>query len=175
MPAKFLSILSALCALFAASCTTFDKEAEKPLASLETNLPAADLRPALVEVFGRRGLACAAPGANPMFFEGKANRAELFAYKDFGEYDQVIVERAHIDLVPTAAGIRMQARVQIISNPGTLFEDAKFPIVGMRARYKKMLENAAAIAGGRPVSFAPEEPPRKASPSYEVPLPLENL
>lgn len=166
-----LLILALAAVLVPVSCTSLDREGEKVLASVETTVSPARLRPALVEVFGRRGMRSGAPSANPMFFEGLANRAELFAYKDFGEFDQVIVERAHVDLVPAGHGTSVKARVQIISNPGTMFEDAKFPIVGMRKRYQKMLRDAVAIAGGATPGVVAPQAPRSSN--YEVPLPLE--
>ncbi len=166
-----LFLIAILAALGPVSCTSIDKEGKKVLASVETTASPGALRPALIEVFGRRGLRSGAPSANPMFFEGMANRAELFAYKDLGEFDQLIVERAHIDFVPTAVGTRLQARVQIISNPGTMFEDAKFPIVGMRKRYQRMLQDAVGLAGGG--AAGPVSPNAAQPTNYQVPLPLD--
>lgn len=166
----FLAAL--LLALAAGACTSFDRDAKTPLASVDTTSQPSALRPALVDVFGKRGLRSGHPSSNPMFFEGRANKAELFAYKDLGDWDTLIVERAHVDLVPIAGGTRVQARVQIISNPDSVFEDAKFPLLGMRKRYQRMLEEAAALAAGGPLPADARSSPA-ALQNYSVPLPLE--
>lgn len=168
-PAFFLVLAAALAA---GACTTFDREGKKPLATVETRLPASALRPALMNVFGREGMRSGMPNANPMFFQGRANKAEVFAYKDLGDWDTLIVERAHVDLIPTATGTRLQARVQIISNPDSTFEDLKYPLAGMRKRYKRMLEDAAALASGGQVR-AQQKAGSPALEGYNVPLPLD--
>jgi hypothetical protein len=167
------ALLFALAAALATgACSTFDREGKKPMAVLETTSPPAALRPALQEVLGREGLRSGMPNANPMFFQGRATRGQHFAYKDIGDWDTVIVERVYVDLIPTNTGTRLQARVQIIANPDSPFEDAKYPLVGARGRYKRFLEDAAAIAaGGQP--RAEEAPPPTGGGGYAVPLPLE--
>jgi hypothetical protein len=160
------ALIAALAAALAAgACTTFDREAKKPMAVLETTSPPQ-------EVFGREGLRSGMPHANPMFFQGRATRAQHFAYNDIGDWDTVIVERVYVDLVPTATGTRLQARAQIIANPDGPFEDMKYPLVGSRTRYKRLLEDAAAIAGGgQPAAQEAQTP--KGEGNYSVPLPLE--
>lgn len=166
-------LLAFAAALAAGACTSFDREGKKPMAVLETTSPPSALRPALQRVFGREGLRSGMPSANPMFFQGRATPAQHFAYNDIGDWDTLIVERVYVDLIPSGTGTRLQARAQIISNPDSPFEDTKFPLVGARTRYKRMLEDAAAIAAGE--QPRPEEPRMTPSGSenYAVPLPLE--
>ena len=168
-PALILAFVSALAA---GACSTFDREGKKPMAVVETALPPSALRPALQQVFGREGLRSGMPSANPMFFQGRATRGQHFAYKDIGDWDTLIVERVYVDIIPRGTGTRLQARAQIIANPDGPFEDAKYPLVGARTRYKRFLEDAVVIAGGGQPQPA-ESPAAASDGSYTVPLPLE--
>jgi hypothetical protein len=167
------ALLFALAAALATgACTTFDREGKKPLATVETTSPPSALRPALQEVFGREGLRSGVPGANPMFFQGRATRAQHFAYKDLGDWDTIIVERVYVDLTTTGTGTRLQVRAQIIANPDGPFEDAKYPLVGARKRYQRLLQDAAALAAGE-APRAMKKPAPDEGAGFEVPLPLE--
>ncbi|MFM7181050.1 MAG: hypothetical protein ACKO2G_06260 [Verrucomicrobiales bacterium] len=165
-------LITVATAFLSGACTSFDREGKKNLATLDTSSQPAALRPALQEVFGREGLRSGMPNANPMFFQGRATKGQHFAYKDFGDWDTVIVERVYVDLIPIPSGTRLQARAQIIANPDGAFEDSKYPLVGARKRYKRLLENAASIAaGGQPKQEQPSSP--AALQNCTIPLPLE--
>lgn len=145
------------------------------MVTVETEVPDYQLRPVIIDVFGSEGLRVLVPGANPLQFEGQASPAVLIAYKNLGGFEQELIERCSIDLTPTATGTRIQARVQVLNNPGTMFEDAKYPIVGTRMRYHKLLKQAVAEAGG--TANGPARPIKnRAGPrDYVVPLPLEGM
>lgn len=166
-------ILAIAGTLATGACSTFDREGKKPMAVVETTSSPEALRPALQKAFGREGLRSGVPTANPMFFQGRATKGQHFAYNDIGDWDTLIVERVYVDLLPTRNGTRLQARAQIISNPDGPFEDAKYPLIGARKRYKRLLENAAAIASGE---LAPTQVEEKspADTGYNVPLPLDS-
>ena len=171
--ARFL--LACLPLLAAVSCASIDREAKKPLATIDTMASPAAARQAVVSVFGRNGFKTIAPGTNPITFESPATRAERLAYKDWAMFDDEIIDRAFVELTPLPQGTRLQVRALILSRPNTMFEDAKFPILGARVRYKNMLEQAAAEASGLPAMPARSKAKRSSGPEYQVPLPLESF
>jgi hypothetical protein len=161
--------------LAAVSCASIDREAKKPLATVDTMASPGAVRQAVISVFGRNGFKTIAPQTNPITFESPATRAERLAYKDWAMFDDEIIDRAFVEFTPLPQGTRLQVRALILSRPNTMFEDAKFPILGARVRYKNMLEQAVAEASGLPVAPARPEAKRTSGPEYQVPLPLESF
>ena len=158
------------CLLALSSCATFDKDGKKNLVTLDSAVPDYQLRPAIIDVLGSHGLRAIHPDGNPLRFECPATRAELIAYKNLGPFEQELIESAQIEMVPASTGTRIHARVQILHNPGTMFEDSKYPLIGTRLRYEKMLKQAMAEAGDSTHAKV-----RAAPVEYTVPLPLDGL
>lgn len=134
------------CAMLAlGGCMTFDRKGEKTLASAESAQPPEIVRGALLEVFGRAGYKSPAPEMDPLVFQAPARRSEQVAWRDFG--DSELVSRVTITLLENLqGGTKLDLTYQILSRPGTMFEDPKYPLVGARSRFRGMLEEAVARA-----------------------------
>lgn len=130
------------CAVLAlGGCATLDRKGETTLASAESAQPPEVVRGALLEVFGRAGYQSPAPKLNPLVFQAPARRAEQVAWRDFG--DSELVSRVTVTLLENLqGGTKVDLTYQILSRPGTMFEDARFPLVGVRSRYRGMLDEA---------------------------------
>lgn len=134
------------CAMIAlGGCATLDRKGEKTLASAVSAQPPEIVRGALHEVFGRAGYQSPAPKMDPLVFQAPARRAEQVAWRDFG--DSELVSRVTITLLENLqGGTKVDLTYQILSRPGTMFEDPKFPLVGARSRFRGMLDEAMSRA-----------------------------
>lgn len=147
-----------------ASCTTFDKDATRPLVELTSTSGPASLKHAALEVFGREGFTAVNPSGNPMIFVRPAGPADRLAYQQLAVGGD-LVNRVFLKIAPIGSATHMSARVLIISRPGTQFESTNYPMIGARAFYKKLLKKTSDLAASNPMpepAFSAMPPPPSA-------------
>lgn len=158
-----------LALLFFSGCATLDKEGEKTFVRKDSAHPAPALQVAALDVFGRAGYTTGSPYSNPVMYQRPVRGADALAYKDFF-METDTVDRVTIQFLPKPeGGTRMNLTFQILHRPGTMFESPKFPVVGSRARFSRMLDEVEEMAGTGMEAAVPANlppPPLQIGPTW---------